>query len=57
MHQTALAALDGCTISQDSMVCDRMEVVAQAQERTREAVRRAEAEHTGRLIGELFEEN
>jgi hypothetical protein len=58
MHHTALAALDGYIIDahQARIVCDRMEVIAQAQERNREAARRAEAEHTGQLIRELFEE-
>jgi hypothetical protein len=58
MRHTALAALDGDIIDarQDRIVCERMELVAQAQERNRQAARQAEAEHTGRLIGELFEE-
>jgi hypothetical protein len=57
-RHTALAALDGYIIGarQDRMVCEHMEIVAQAQERNREAARRAEAEHNGRLIRELFEE-
>jgi hypothetical protein len=38
------------------MVCDQMEVVAQTQERNRQAVRRGEAEHSGRLLAEIFEE-
>jgi hypothetical protein len=58
MRHTALAALDGYIIDarQERIVCDRMEIIAQAQERNRQAVRRAEADHTGRLIRELFEE-
>jgi hypothetical protein len=38
------------------MVGERMEVIARVQERNRQAVRLAEAEHTGRLIRELGEE-
>jgi hypothetical protein len=58
MRHTALGALDGYIIGarQDLMVCEHMEVIAQAQERNREAAREADAEHTGRLIGEIFEE-
>jgi hypothetical protein len=64
MRHAALAALDGDIIDyriiqnarQDRMVCQRMEIVAQAQERNRQAARQAEAEHTGQLIRELFEE-
>jgi hypothetical protein len=58
MRHTALGALDGYIIGthQDLMVCEQMEVIAQAQERNRQAAREADAEHTGRLIGEIFEE-
>jgi hypothetical protein len=58
VRHTALAALDGYIIDmrQDRMICDHMEVAAQAQERNRQAARQAEAEHTGQLIRELFEE-
>jgi hypothetical protein len=58
MRHTALAGLDGYLIGagQDSMVCEHMEIVAQAQEYNRQAAREADAEHTGRLIGEIFEE-
>jgi hypothetical protein len=58
MRHTALAAIDGYIIGtrQELMVCEHMEVIAQAQERNREAARRAEAERMGRLIGEIFEE-
>jgi hypothetical protein len=41
---------------QERMVCEHMEVVAQAQERNRQLVRQAEAEHNGRLLADLFEE-
>jgi hypothetical protein len=49
IHHTALAALDGNIIDmrQDRMICDHMEVAAQAQERNHQAARQAEAEHTG----------
>jgi hypothetical protein len=60
MHHTALAALDGNIIDvrQNRMICDHMEVIAQMQERNRQVNQheQTEAEHTGRLLADLFEE-
>lgn len=61
-RDTALAALDNCVIDYsiirqlrlERMICDRMEIIAHQQERNRQTVRRAEVEHSGRLIREIL---